>query len=175
MSNGTITVEAKKYAMRQSKDGVILSLVIHPNDATSELLSAPIGQLWIVALAPYIESPSDESEGKAPVVDKHGRSLEGSERPATGAAKDRYRERPSAEQAVTRAVLLCKDPAFQSWAADQFCRAVSETDASDSIRAACCEGGSRSLIAVEPKFLQRFLALEHEYRQSVGLSAEARG
>lgn len=57
-----IHFEAIKCALRQSKEGVVLSLVIHPNDLDPAVLSAPIGQQWIVALAPYVESPSVTSE-----------------------------------------------------------------------------------------------------------------
>lgn len=57
-----ISFEALKYALRQGKDGVILSLVVHPNDLPAEILSAPIGQQWIVALAPYLENPVSASD-----------------------------------------------------------------------------------------------------------------
>jgi hypothetical protein len=53
--------EAKKYALRQAKDGVIVSFVVHPDDVVAELLSAPIGEHYVVALAPYSEeAPKQE-------------------------------------------------------------------------------------------------------------------
>ena len=35
--------EAIKSVLRQSKDGIVISLVIHPSDVPSPLLSDPIG------------------------------------------------------------------------------------------------------------------------------------
>ena len=53
--------EAKKYALRQAKDGVIVSFVLHPDDVVPELLSAPIGEHYVVALAPY-EKAAEQAE-----------------------------------------------------------------------------------------------------------------
>ena len=43
--------EAKKYAYRQTKDGMVVSFVIHPDDVPKEMATAPIGQRYIVACA----------------------------------------------------------------------------------------------------------------------------
>lgn len=49
--------EAKKSGLRQSKDGVVISLVIHPSDVSQEILSDPIGQVYMVACAPVDDEP----------------------------------------------------------------------------------------------------------------------
>lgn len=53
--------EAKKYALRQAKDGVVVSFLVHPADVIAELLSAPIGEHYVVALAPY-EKAAEQAE-----------------------------------------------------------------------------------------------------------------
>src|SRR5262245_40660032 len=35
--------EALNYALRKSKDGIIVSFVVHPNDVSAELTALPIG------------------------------------------------------------------------------------------------------------------------------------
>jgi hypothetical protein len=42
--------ELKKCGLRQSKDGVIISFVLHPSDVTNLLVQAPIGTVYLAAL-----------------------------------------------------------------------------------------------------------------------------
>ena len=46
-------MEVKKVGMRQSKDGVILLFVVHPDDVTAELVTAPIGTQLMIAYHEY--------------------------------------------------------------------------------------------------------------------------
>lgn len=62
--------EAKKYALRQAKDGVIVSFVLHPDDVVPELLSAPIGEHYVVALAPYEKAAEEAEQQPAPDPEK---------------------------------------------------------------------------------------------------------
>lgn len=43
-------MELKKYSLRQSRDGVIISFVLHPNDVNLDLIQAPIGTVYQGAL-----------------------------------------------------------------------------------------------------------------------------
>lgn len=43
--------EAVKYAYRQSKDGFVLSFVVHPNDMPDALATAPIGTAFMIGFA----------------------------------------------------------------------------------------------------------------------------
>jgi hypothetical protein len=43
-------MEIKKYALRQSKDGYILSFVVHPSDITQDLMGAKIGTVYYAKL-----------------------------------------------------------------------------------------------------------------------------
>jgi len=50
--------EMVKYAYRQTKDGVVVSFVVHPNDIPAELSSSHIGSRYMVAL---VELADDET------------------------------------------------------------------------------------------------------------------
>lgn len=61
----TEAIEAVKCALRQSKDGVVVSFVLHPNDDASHLLSMPIGQRVMLAVQPFTESGADTANAPA--------------------------------------------------------------------------------------------------------------
>lgn len=42
--------EMVKYALRQTKDGIVVSFVVHPNDIPAALQTSAIGSRWIAAL-----------------------------------------------------------------------------------------------------------------------------
>lgn len=50
--------EAKKYAFRQNRDGVVLSFVLHPNDLPASIATAAIGTRYVLAL---VELNDDET------------------------------------------------------------------------------------------------------------------
>ncbi len=56
-----IHCEMKKYALRQSKDGIIVSFVLHPHEVPKDLQTAEIGSRWMVAL---VEIGDDEEPAK---------------------------------------------------------------------------------------------------------------
>jgi hypothetical protein len=55
--NNALHCEMVKYAYRQTKDGVVVSFVVHPNDVPAELSAAHIGSRYMVAL---VELGDDE-------------------------------------------------------------------------------------------------------------------
>ena len=79
--------EAKKYAYRQTKDGMVLSFVLHPDDVPKEIATAPIGQRYMVACAQ---------------IDDHENPI-------------RPRATTDAEKALARANLICRDETYIQW------------------------------------------------------------
>ena len=82
--------EAVKSVLRQSKDGIVLSLVLHPSDVPTPLLSDPIGSRYMVGMVRMggneeIIEPESVREGK---------------------------------RMVTSAGALCRDSDFQKWMVD---------------------------------------------------------
>lgn len=82
-----IAFEAVKVSMSQTKDGIKITLVIHPNDDTNDLFNHPVGSIYQVAMV----QKDDEGE---PIVPKG---------------------KTDGDRAVVSAAMLCKEEAFQNW------------------------------------------------------------
>ncbi len=50
------TFEALNYALRKTKDGVVVSFVVQPNDVTPELLNLPVGAHVVIEWKEYSEA-----------------------------------------------------------------------------------------------------------------------
>ena len=79
--------EAKKYAYRQTKDGVVLSFVLHPDDIPPDMAVSAIGSRYMVACV----------------------QINDQEEPVQAKAKN------EGERALSRACLICKDSDYQNW------------------------------------------------------------
>jgi len=79
--------EAKKYAYRQSKDGMVLSFVLHPSDVPKDMATSPIGQRYMIACA----------------------QIDDFENPIRPAAVT------DAEKALARANLICREESYIKW------------------------------------------------------------
>lgn len=53
--------EAIKYAYRQTKDGFVLSFVVHPSDMPDDMATAPIGQRFMIAYGAITDSGAGAS------------------------------------------------------------------------------------------------------------------
>lgn len=147
--------EAKKYALRQAKDGVIVSFVVHPNDVVAELLSAPIGEHYVVALAPYTETAGvAQKEDRLPCKQEAAGSI-----PAVGPTPHEKRPKTPAEWAG----MLCNDVRFQKWAGQPSAEA-----AADMVRRVCGIR-SRSEINTNARAAALWNAMHNRYRQETGL------
>ena len=82
--------EAVKSVLRQSKDGIVLSLVPHPSDVPTPLLSDPIGSRYMVGMVRM----GDNEEIIEPESVREGKRM------------------------VTSAGALCRDSDFQKWMVD---------------------------------------------------------
>ena len=84
-------LEAIKTALRQTKDGIAITLVVHPNDVPPDLMSDPIGSRYMVGMA---RLDDDDTIITPPSV----------------------RE---ANKIVNQAGMLCREDSFQDWLFDQ--------------------------------------------------------
>ncbi len=108
-------IEAIKYALRQSKDGTVVSFVIHPEDLDPELQCLPIGAR--VKLGWYALG-DDEKPLKAPVKPAQARVTEKPER-----------------SLAERCAILCRDVRFQEYLAKSWgCTVASPFDAEYKIK-----------------------------------------
>lgn len=187
-------VEAKLHAFRKTQDGVVVSFVVSPIDMPQALALDPLGTRYMLALAQIgdDEQPVNPRGGpdaerivqavtETVLADAKGRTV--GSIPATGAnQRERYAAMSPAEQAVTRAALLPKDERFRAWIlAVRFPDAhaagadpVDESEAARCIREICCNCNSRRMIGEVPEYMDRFLAMETDFKMVVGEMAEPR-
>src|SRR5262245_7514571 len=106
-----VHVTAKKIAYRQSKDGMVISFVLHPQEVPDKLATDPIGTSYMLALVEIDDATGQPRGGDAhepakPTVDTAPRS----QATGGGARKSWGEMTPSAQ-----AGLLCNDRAFQKY------------------------------------------------------------
>lgn len=64
MRHEALHFEALKAHLKQDKNGHVLSLVIHPNDTPEAIWRWPVGQRFMVALAPMDDNEPVPEEGR---------------------------------------------------------------------------------------------------------------
>jgi hypothetical protein len=123
-----LSFEAVKIGMTQNKDGHVLRLSIHPNDAPETLFRDWVGARYQVAMV---------------LIDDEGKPAQ-------------REEDVQNKRLVTSAVMLCKEPDFQAYAFKVFpiMDGVSEDNASTYLRTAC-KIDSRSELATNPEMAFR--------------------
>jgi len=164
---------------------VIVEIPIEQQGAAFAALGYPLPGTEIpVAVARLNPRAGAEPESTQPLPQSSGQArLEGrtvGSIPTTG-AKERYAAMTPAEQAVTRAAMLAQDFRFRMWITErELPRSAyggfyaNEQEAADLIRSLCCDGNSRKLIAERPEYLDRFLAMETQFKMDVGEMARPR-
>ena len=108
-----ITCDVIKCSYRQSKDGFVVSFVVHPQDMPVDLASADIGSQWRMLLVPLDENGNATTEKEAPTDDT------GTNATVTEKALRRGPHLQESAVPVSRltkeAGRLCKDPRFQAF------------------------------------------------------------
>ena len=83
--------ECVKVAVRQNKDGVYFTLSVHPHEVPVDLMMAPAGTRYVVALVQ---------------TDDHNQPVKG-------------RDEEEGDRLVQSAGMLCRNPSFQRWLHDK--------------------------------------------------------
>jgi hypothetical protein len=137
--DAAIGVEAVKIAMSQSKDGVKLTLVLHPHEDISELFSHPVGSRYQVALV---------------LVDDEGQPVP-------------IKSREAGDRAVASAGMLCRNPQFQQFMADKgLALSAMEDDVVSGIYG-YCGIKSRAELKTDRLALAKFDELRLEFSKTV--------
>lgn len=141
-SDHALHFEGVKVAMRQTKDGYAMTVVIHPNDVPPGLFSAPVGQRYMVALVAL----DDQDQ---PVV----------------------QPRDEGAEAVRYAALLCKEPLFQEWIGMQrgYNDVLGEEEAAELLRLRLGIKSRGELARANPALLAEFNAIASGYRKWAGI------
>ena len=133
--------EAQKVGISQSEKGVILRLLVHPQDVPADLLVSAIGTRYVVALV----ETNDQSEPIKPERKREGDRL------------------------VASAGMLCRDPAFQRWAYHNLgASGISESSASEALKSALCIE-SRKEISSNESVQRAFRRLLGEFKDGIGI------
>ena len=90
--------EAKKHAYRQTKDGIVISFVLHPNEVPDDLALAPLGARYMLGLARIGDDEEPQEPEQKPEKPK---------RPGRP-----FADMPPSQQAGMK----CQDEEFQRWA-----------------------------------------------------------
>lgn len=131
----TIQAEVVKTSLRQTKDGVYITFVLHPSDNSDRLVAAHVGQRYIMALA---ELDDRDELVKDPLVE-------------------------AGEKAVTSAVMLCKEPEFQVFVGYTVGRVILDEDTCKGALCTYLGIGSRSELKENMTARESFHALRGEF------------
>ena len=182
MTIPAVHCEARKVSYRQTKEGLVVAFVIHPNDMPDTLATAPLGQRYMLALAAIgddeqpVQAVSQESlpteSPSPPLAERPG--VETGSSPTARARASHYADLPPMEQARVRACVLPTDHRFQQWVASETGGIATEEFAELYIKARCCGSGSRYQIADTRACYDLFLTMETEYKIATGQMAEPR-
>lgn len=121
--------EAKKHGYRQTKDGVVVSFVLHPNDVDAALAAAPLGTMYALGIVEVEAGISPQPDEVVEVEAAVSVDL------ATPAAQ--WINIPYTQQAGIR----CNDPEFMHWIG-----ATTASEAADRVRAHCKVGSRKHLV-----------------------------
>lgn len=139
----TIKFECVQIAMSKDKNGYVLKLAVHPNDAPDELLKDPLGQRYMAVLVRL----DDQDKPTAPPDEQEGRT------------------------AVKVAATLCADEKFQGWLCFQgYADEISEEAAAIAVRQ-YCHISSRSELKSNKDARSKFLGLRDMFVANITRSS----
>jgi hypothetical protein len=140
-ADATLIFEAVKVSLRQTKDGAMLTLAVHPNDFPSDLFKSWVGTRYQCVLVEL----NDQDEPVPTTESKEGKG------------------------AVARAGMLCREIGFQHWmheehpVVDSIGQASEETAATGIYH--YCQISSRSELKTNERARSLFEELLVKYNQ----------
>ncbi len=129
--------EAVKVKLLQNKEGIMLSLVIHPNEVPQDLVRDWVGSRYMVAMA----------------------KLDDDDQPVIPKSVD------EGKKARTSAVMLCKDEKFWTFVGmkvPSMAPVWNEEECAEGLKV-ILEIDSRSVIAKDKDVCRRFIELRNEF------------
>lgn len=175
--------EARKWAYRQTKEGTVVSFLIHPNDLNSDFAVADLGTRYMVAFAKIGDDEKPIAESSSQGQPSTGDAVS----PTASSAnlpKKRFHELPLSQQAA----LACNDRGFRDWLsisfgetwADVVVNAPQNQDlrahevAAEVIRS-ICDVSSRSKIAHGSHAGETWTRIYSQFLTETGRQPEQRG
>ena len=151
-ANSAVTAEhfeAKQFAYRHRKDGMILSFVLHPNDMPNEIAISNIGTRYMVAV---VEIGDDEK----PIVPK---------------------SKTDGQRSLAKAQLVCREADSQAWIrlnasrwigkSEEWVLDLSDEELARHVMLKVCKIESRSDLQSDPDAQERLVVHLDEYMGAV--------
>lgn len=135
-------VEVRKIAYRQSKEGMVISFVMHPAETPDDLVTAPIGTRYMLAAVRIGDDETPQAQQPKPQK----------------AGKRAWREM----QPSQRAGLLCNDHAFIQWS-----RTANAEECAQWLRNKCGVF-SRAHLDKDDVAEAKFLRIEEDFQIAAG-------
>lgn len=127
-----VSVTAKKIAYRQSKDGMVISFVLHPQEVPDKLATDQIGTSYMLALV-EIDDATGQPKGDSKPSDGDGHPVDSdvssearrSQSPTEGGARKHVtNDKPSTSwhqlSPAQQAGILCGDESFQRFVSERW-------------------------------------------------------
>ena len=166
--DNALPCEMVKYALRQTKEGIVVSFVVHPNDIPAALQVSHIGSRWMAAL---VQIGEDELPVKQPAKEAmpdnrfipqqpDTRPRQENDKPVGAKEKREWNELQAPQQAGIRA----HDPRFWAFLREEKGHpAVNEERAATTIRI-ICGVHSRTEFGTNPHKRAEWVKLDAEYQ-----------
>ena len=142
VEDATIRFEAKKIALKQSKDGTVVTLVVHPSDTAN---IAPLWETWTGQRYVVVMAGMDDEE--QPV--------------STNAAS-------AAKKAIQQAGILCRDPAFQNWLTGEAGTYIADNEMCAKALCEILGINSRTEMKENHEARSAFLDIRDKFNRSIG-------
>jgi hypothetical protein len=144
--------EMVKYAYRQTKDGVVVSFVVHPNDIPAALSTSHIGARYLVALVEIDDNEQPKLLAPAKLIPPSGE-------------KRNWRDLPPPQQAGIR----CDEPSFGIYLKETYPDDWHESqDAAACVRLICAVH-SRAELGTNQKARVMWHQLDQQYQAWLAL------
>lgn len=147
MSAIALQFEAKKIAYRQTKDGVVVSLLCHPNDVPSELATAELGTVYMIR-AQETESGAweERASGGATLAASTTAPQRGEETAVTSKPHRSFSDLPLSQQCA----VMCQDRIFARWLREMHGVDTDKEPVADYVRR-YCQVSSRAELDINPE------------------------
>lgn len=140
--SATGNFEAKLHAFRRTQEGVVVSYVVHPNDVSAALATAPLGTRYMIGFA-QIGDDGKPIEQPKPAA-----------KPVASKDRQRFDSLPLSQQAALR----CNDMEFRKWLG-----VATEIDAARKVRVRC-QVQSRAAFDSDPDAIRQWNALDADFQ-----------
>ena len=155
--------EARKWGWRQTKEGIVVSFLVHPNDINAALAIAPLGTIYAIGFREMPEGDQSTGRDTAPPSPITTPEAGPEDRERAGKPKRHFSELSRAQQAG----IACNDERFQVWA----CGLRGNVGMTADFVRNECRVGSRADFDVSPRAKAAWDSLYIRYMQETGQMA----